>query len=101
MCGNSINRRELIGLGLGAAALMAMPRSLEALLAQPLSQPAPSDLDVALQAARWIRQSRIETATGLSWPADPLNPKSVHWDLYNGFPGVILFHLELYHATSD
>lgn len=98
MCNHSINRRELIGLGLGAAAAMlTVPRALEAFVPRA----AATDLDVALQAAKWIRKSRIETANGATWPADPLNPKSVNWDLYNGFPGVILFHLELFHATND
>jgi lantibiotic modifying enzyme len=60
-----------------------------------------SDLDVAFAAARWVRAARRETATGITWPADPGQPASVGRDLYNGIPGVVLFHLELYHATHD
>jgi lantibiotic modifying enzyme len=59
------------------------------------------DLDVALNAARWIRTTRMETANGATWPADPLKPASVGYDLYNGMPGVVLFHLELHAATAD
>lgn len=95
-----ISRRELLGLGLGAAAgLFALPRALDAL---PFRPPAAgmSDLDVALAAEKWIRASRIQTANGVAWPADPLAPK-VETDLYNGFPGVILFYLELAHATGE
>ncbi len=104
---HSITRRELLGLGVGAAAgIIAAPRALSALglgalEAAPRPLPPMSDMDVALAAARWIRRSRIETKAGVTWPADPLKPTSVGTDLYNGMPGVILFHLELFHATGD
>lgn len=95
--GHSINRRQAIGLGLGAVAgMVALPTALDGF---SISAP-DTDLEIALKAARWIRKSRIETPTGVTWPADPLNPKPAY-DLYNGMPGVILFHLELFHATKD
>src|SRR6476620_9262380 len=95
MCRHPITRRELLGLGLGAAAgMLVAPQALRALETET------SDIDIALKAARWIRKSRITTPIGVAWPADPLKPR-VGFDLYNGFPGVILFHLELYHATND
>ena len=102
---HSLTRREVLGRGLGAAAGMLV-------LGQPLASSMqrsgrglrgelrPS-LDVALKAARWIRTARIETPNGITWPADPAKPASVATDLYNGMPGVVLFHLELYHATGD
>lgn len=97
MCRHSLSRRELLGLGLGAAAgMLVVPRALSAFT----NEPPPSDLEVALKAAHWIRKSRIKTENGITWPADPVKPK-VEYDLYNGFPGVILFHLELFHATGD
>jgi hypothetical protein len=115
MCERPITRRALIERGLGAAAGMiafpgALPGALSALStfttraghAPPTAVHAPlTDLEVALRAARWIRRSRIETANGVTWPADPLKPTTVGTDLYNGMPGVLLFHLELFHATGD
>ena len=105
MCHDPITRRDLLRRGVGAAAgLIALPTAISAL--EPLSglraaHASPSDLEVALKAAEWIRRSRIETRNGVTWPADPLQPASVRYDLYNGMPGVILFHLELFHATGD
>jgi lantibiotic modifying enzyme len=61
---------------------------------------APAYIDVAVAAEKWIRASRIETAAGVTWPADPANPKSTSAALYSGSPGVVLFLLELHHATG-
>jgi lantibiotic modifying enzyme len=103
MCRHTISRRALLGAGLGAAAgLIAGPSLLSALTpgATPVAKSV-NELDVALKAARWIRRSRIETKNGVTWPADPLKPDAVGYDLYNGMPGVILLHLELFDATGD
>ena len=56
---------------------------------------------VAVDAAKWIRTSRLETTFGVTWPADPRDPKTVSTALYHGSPGIILFLLELYQATGD
>jgi lantibiotic modifying enzyme len=56
---------------------------------------------VAVDAAKWIRVSRVETSFGITWPADPRDPKTVSTALYRGSPGIILFLLELYQATGD
>jgi lantibiotic modifying enzyme len=97
-----VTRRELIGMGLGAAAgMIVLPRLLSA---RGLSAPpvAPVDnLDLALKAARWIRRSRIETANGATWPIDPTKPAVTGSDLFSGMPGVIIFNLELFYATGD
>ena len=99
MCNDLITRREWFHRGLGVAAgLIAIPATVDALA---VGRVAPDDLDVALKAAAWIRRSRIETKNGVKWPADPTRPASVRHDLYNGMPGVILFYLELFHATGD
>jgi lantibiotic modifying enzyme len=58
-------------------------------------------LSAAVDAARWIRASEVRTSAGLTWPADPRNPKTVDYSLYSGSPGVVLFFLELHHATKD
>ena len=43
---------------------------------------------------RWIAGSAVKTPAGLTWPADPSDPKSVGLSLYSGAPGVVLFYLE-------
>src|SRR4051812_34220311 len=98
-----MSRRELLGIGVGAAAgVVALPNALRALTRTRESLlPQPSHVDIAIQAARWIRRSRIETKAGVKWPAAPRKPESVGLDLYNGFPGVILFPLELFPAPGD
>ena len=54
----------------------------------------------AEDAARWVRTAQIKTASGLTWLADPAKPDSVSTALYSGSPGVVLFLLELHHATG-
>ncbi|MFN2565231.1 MAG: lanthionine synthetase LanC family protein [Gemmatimonadaceae bacterium] len=93
-------RRALLRLGLTGAVLAALPRPLHA-AARRLARPERPYLAAALKAAQWIHAARIETAHGVTWPADPLNPKSVSRDLYTGAPGVVLFQLELYEHTGD
>ena len=93
-------RRALLRLGLTGAAIASLPRPLYAFArrATPAERPF---LNTALKAARWIRAARIETPHGVTWPADPLDPRSVSRNLYTGAPGVVLFHLELYEQTRD
>src|SRR3712207_4379293 len=85
-------RRALLRLGLTGAAWAALPRPLYA-AAHRLGPPDRPYLAAALRAARWIHAARIETAHGVSWPADPRDAK-VSRDLYAGTPGVVLFQLE-------
>lgn len=61
----------------------------------------PGYLDVAKQAAQWIRKSAIKTERGVVWLADPTDRETVEASLYTGTPGVILFFIEAYHATGD
>jgi lantibiotic modifying enzyme len=99
----SLDRRALLRAGLSAAALAALPRSLLAAPA-PHTVAEPNDrphLAAARRAERWIRASRIATERGANWPADPRDTKTTSLDLYNGWPGVVLFCLELHHATGD
>ena len=63
--------------------------------------PAANYKDVAIDAAKWIRTTRLSTPFGITWPADPRNPKTTSNALYSGSPGVILFLLELYSATGE
>jgi lantibiotic modifying enzyme len=92
----SPTRRDVLRGAVGAAGLLLLSREADA-----ASATAAAPIDVAKRAERWIRTSRIETEHGVSWPADPRDPKTVQRALYNGFPGVVVFLLELYHATGD
>jgi lantibiotic modifying enzyme len=65
------------------------------------SAQAPAYRDIAIDAAKWIRTTRVQTPFGTAWPSDPANPKTVSTALYSGSPGVVLFLLELYSATGD
>jgi lantibiotic modifying enzyme len=67
---------------------------------QPPAAPRPF-LDAAIDAARWIDASAITTEHGITWPADPNDPKSVGNTLYSGSPGIVLFMLELHRATGE
>jgi lantibiotic modifying enzyme len=93
-------RRALLRLGLTGAIWATVPRPLHAATTRLAGPPRPY-LDAALKAAEWIYASRIQTAHGLTWPADPRDPKTVSRDLYTGAPGVVLFHLELYEQTAN
>ena len=57
-------------------------------------------LEKALQAEKWIRSLRIESPQGTIWPISPRDTTKVI-NLYSGSSGVILFYLELFHATQD
>lgn len=97
--GNALTRREVIG-GLAAATLVAASRPMDAqpAVASPSARPY---LDAALAAERWIARQAVPTADGLTWPADPADPKSVQRDLYTGTPGVVLFYSELARVTGE
>ncbi len=58
-------------------------------------------LEAAFGAEKWIAGTAVAGPSGIAWPADPKDPKSVGTTLYAGSPGVILFYLELYAATED
>lgn len=78
------------------AAGLALVCSAAALLQKPADYQA-----VALDAAKWIRTSRLETPFGITWPVDPRDPRTVSTTLYRGSSGIVLFLLELYEATGD
>src|SRR5437870_10876026 len=75
--------------------------TLSAFLGPPILAAEPSYREAALEAARWIRASTVQTNPGITWLADPRDPKSASNSLYAGSPGVILFFLEAYHSTGD
>lgn len=57
-------------------------------------------LEKALRAEKWIRSLRVESPQGTTWPITPGDTSKVT-SLYSGSAGVILFYLELFHATKD
>lgn len=75
--------------------------TLSAFLGLPILAAEPSYREAALEAARWIRASTVQTYPGVTWLADPRDPKSASNSLYAGSPGVILFFLEAYRSTGD
>jgi lantibiotic modifying enzyme len=87
--------RKLLPLALTLAVA-----TLAAAARPSLSPPDTRYLDAAIDAGKWVRGSAIKTSAGLTWPADPSDPKSVNPALYSGAPGVVLFLLELHHATG-
>lgn len=58
-------------------------------------------LEVAQAAGAWLRASGRETPNGLTWPVAPGVADEDVFHLYSGTPGVILFLLELHHATGE
>jgi lantibiotic modifying enzyme len=97
------NRRDVVRHGLAASALVFSPSRLFSAIEGLREAQAPGRpwLAAALKAERWLTATAIHGPNGISWPADPTNPKSVSPDLYNGMAGVVLFYLELHNATRD
>ncbi len=99
-----LSRRDLFKGGLAAsAAVLLRPGSLFSSLGDPGPSATPErpHLEVARRAERWIARSAIRGVSGTAWPWDPKDPDSVQLNLYSGTPGVVLFYLELFHATGE
>ena len=58
-------------------------------------------LEVAEAAGAWIRAQGRVTPHGTTWLAAPSQSPEDVYHLYSGTPGVILFLLELHHATGE
>ncbi len=56
---------------------------------------------VAEAAAAWVRASGRESGGGITWPVVPGDAEASALNLYSGTPGIILFLLELHHATGN
>lgn len=96
-------RRDLLKHGLAGSAVLLVPSALRAAIDR---MPEPQGtgrpwLAAALKAERWLAASAQQVRDGVTWPADPTDPKSVSTDLYTGMAGVVLFYLELHYATGD
>ena len=57
-------------------------------------------LEMAEAAGAWLSASARETPHGLTWPVAPAVSDQEVFHIYSGTPGVILFLLELHHATG-
>jgi len=96
------SRRDVLRAGLGAALLAALPQAARA--TTPSRRTVEPDLryiNAALSAARWLRATALTQSSGTSWAAVPPDAKTVQTSLYTGFPGVVLFLIELHRATGD
>lgn len=83
---------------------MSVGLAVMMLLVSTLTPPAAAErpyLSAALQAARWIRSSAIQTNQGTVWPADPRDERTALTNLYHGSAGVVLFFIEAYRSTGD
>jgi len=58
-------------------------------------------LEAALEAARWIEASAVETEEGLAWPPVPGEELPLNNWLYGGNAGIVLFFLEAFFSTGD
>lgn len=97
----SLTRRSLIERGVAAAAFLALPTAWRSSPREATRIADGSYVGSALNAERWIARAAIRDDRGLTWPADPADAKSVQGNLYSGSPGVVLFYLELFHATGE
>ncbi len=75
-------------------------RSDRSPVAEASLQPRPW-LTEAQGAARWLRSVAMPTTTGLAWAGTPGPDAPAITNLYSGSAGVVLFFLELHHATGD
>ena len=97
------SRRDWLKTTGGAGALLALPlpRWLDGLHPELRRADRPY-LEVARRAAAWIATARLDTEAGVAWAWNPQEvPEEVSTSLYTGTPGVVLFLLELHHATGD
>ena len=94
-------RRDVLRTGIGAALFAAVPRPLRSDRWRVALEPESRYLDAAIAAGKWIRATTIDAPGGKTWPATPPDAKTAQRDLYSGSPGVVLFLLELHHATRD
>jgi lantibiotic modifying enzyme len=96
------SRRDVIRAGLSAAFFAALPAAVrERTITAHSAEPDLRYFDAAMAAARWLRATAVVSPSGTSWPAVPPDAKTEQRDLYTGYPGVVLFLVELHRATGD
>ncbi len=95
-----MQRRGFIRAAAVGSTLLGLPAWLAACVDR-LGLSADQPLEVAKAVATWLRTQRIENRGGYTWPRAPDAGSRASLDLYSGTPGIILFLLELHHATGD
>lgn len=95
-----MKRREFLRVTAAGSALLGAPGWMSACSDWPgLGAKAP--LDVAEAVGAWLMSvSRMERRSP-TWPMVPGEGDAASLNLYSGTPGVILFFLELHHATGN
>lgn len=100
----SFDRRTWLKAGMAASlAAITSPSPLQGALGLigPAAPPAEPYTEIAQRAERWISSSVQRRDAGSAWPWNPAEPGQIEQSLYTGTPGVVLFYLELFHATGD
>jgi lantibiotic modifying enzyme len=88
-----------MGARLGAAAVLALAAAAAA--QPPAAAPRPY-LELARSVASWLESREVRTEHGLSWPiGEPFEPGEQSANLYSGTSGIVLFLLEMHHATGE
>ena len=82
---DQVTRRQAVG-ALAATALLGRGALVP--------EKAPGYGEVADGVQRWLARHALPTADGVTWAADPSDPKSIQSNLYSGAPGVVLFLAE-------
>jgi lantibiotic modifying enzyme len=75
--------------------------ALLALLVGCAGSPPTPTLQAAVEAGHFVRGVGVEMKAGRTWPANPEEATTRPPNLYSGSAGVVLFFLELHHATGD
>jgi len=95
-----MKRRDFLKITAAGSALLGTPGLMAACAGRPGPR-ARDPLQVAEAAAAWIRANGRESRGGRTWPVVPGEGAGAVLNLYSGTPGVILFLLEMHHATGD
>ena len=89
----------MLAMMAAATATAVMAASFGTIAQQPASPAAL--MRAATDAARWIDSSAVRSERGVVWLADPTDPETTLTNLYSGSTGVVLYYLELHHATGQ
>jgi lantibiotic modifying enzyme len=95
-----MKRRDFLKVTAAGSALLGAPGWLAG-CGDQYGLTASDPLRVAEAAGAWIRSHGREVRSGITWPMVPAEGPGAALTLYSGTPGVILFLLELHHATGD
>lgn len=95
-----MRRREFLKVTAAGSALLGAPGWLAG-CGERAGSVTRDPLQVAEAAGAWIRSHGKTARDGITWPMVPSEGEGAVLNLYSGTPGVILFLLELHHATGN